>query len=243
MDRTSRIGVFVCLALLVYIWLFLGPTPPKVPPAAVHPASALATPASASPSLATSTTPAPASSAPAPEQVTFLENDQIKATFTSRGAAIKEVELKNHLEGEHENVVLNEQSHSNILQPGGWPGADTVAFAVQQSPGTLVYTGTLPDGIVWVRTYTLGKDYAMNVQDTLSNSSAMDIALPPYNLSVGRAEPLRNATSVSKYLRNSNLMYVGCGWLTAKSFHLTTINNFNPSYIPLIGIKTGNERD
>jgi YidC/Oxa1 family membrane protein insertase len=244
MDRTSRIGVFVCLALLVYIWLFLGPTPPKVRPVPLHPAPALTTPATAtSPTTASALTPAAAPSAQLPEQVTILENDQIKATFTSRGAAVKEVELKNHLEGEHEQVVLNEQAHSNILQLGGWPGADSVSFAVQQSPGALVYTGTLPDGLVWVRTYTMGKDYALSVQDTLSNSGAADIALPGYNLSVGRAEPLRNATSVSKYLRNSNLMYVGCGWFTNKSFHLTTINNFNPSYIPLVGIKTGNERD
>jgi YidC/Oxa1 family membrane protein insertase len=224
MDRTSRIGVAVCLALLLFIWIKTAPPPvkPKNVPMPTAPAVTSA-PGAISPAMASvppATAPPPTPSAP--EQISTLENDAIKVTFTSIGAAIKTVELKQHKEGDKSNVVLNEQSHANILQLTGW-GVDNASFQAQPGPGSLAYTTDLPNGLKWTRTYTLGKDYVLNVVDTLGNPSGAPVTLPSYGLSVGRAEPLRVS---GRYQRNSNL-YLGCGWLTSK-FHLTTLGNFNP---------------
>jgi YidC/Oxa1 family membrane protein insertase len=219
MDRTSRIGVFVCFALLIYLFFYSTPTPPRPRPV-TPPPSTLATGTEA-PSL----TNPPASATPTPvnEQLAFLENDDVKVTFTSLSAAIKEVELKTQKEDKTGKIVLNEAAHSNILQVSGWSAA-ALNFQATQSPGSLVYTATLPDGVKWVRTYTLGKDYALTVSDTLANPGAEEVTLPAYGLSVGRAEPLRVG---GHYQQNSN-MYLGAGWLGTK-FHLVTISNFNPS--------------
>ncbi len=224
MDRISRIGVFVCIALLAYLFFYGTPPAPKVRP--LPPVSpALNTPATSTPA-APSVASTPAETAPAPvnEQLSFLENDTLKVTFTSLSAAIKEVELKKHKEDKTGNVVLNEQAHSNILQVSGWPDAATINFQLKQTPDTLVYTGTMENGVKWERIYTLGKDYTLTVKDSLTNPGTADVMLPAYGLSVGRAEPLRVA---GHYQQNSN-MYLGSGWLTSK-FHLTTISDFNPS--------------
>jgi YidC/Oxa1 family membrane protein insertase len=112
-------------------------------------------------------------------------------------------------------------------------------FTSRPEPNGLAYTAVLPNGLTWVREYTLGGDYAITVKDTLANPGAAEAVLPAYGLSVGRAEPLRVA---GRYQSTAN-SYLGCGWLTSKSFHLTTINDFNPGFIPIIGIKTHEERD
>jgi YidC/Oxa1 family membrane protein insertase len=238
MDRTSRIGVFVCLVILVYLWWTIPPLPkPRPVPATSH--ALTTTTASATPAAmvapGSAQSPAPA----APEQLAFLENDTIKVTFTSLGAAIKEVELKKHKEDRGSNVVLNENSQSNILQLSGWPGAETTGFQVQQTPTTLDYSATLPTGVKWERTYSLGKAYALEVHDTLSNPGTADVTLPAFGLSVGRAEPLL----VQGHFQQASNMYLGIGWLTPDHFHLTTVNDFTPGYIPFVGIKTRNEKD
>jgi YidC/Oxa1 family membrane protein insertase len=159
--------------------------------------------------------------------------------MTSRGAAIKQVELKKHKEDKTSNVILNEQAHSNILELSGWPGVDALNFQSRPVANGLAYTAVLPGGLTWVREYTLGKDYAITVKDTVANPGTTEVVLPGFGLSVGRAEPLR-ATSRSQSLANS---YLGCGWLTSKNYHITTINDFNPGYVPIIGIQTRHERD
>ena len=239
MDRTSRIGVAVCLAILVYLFFFAAPPPlkPRPAPATTSPALTATTPGSPTtqPAIAT---PSKLPPAPTTQQLAFLENDNIRATFTSLGAAIKQVTLKKHKEDGGGNVVLNEQSHTNVMQLTGWPGADALNFQVQQTPQSLVYTTTLANGVNWERIYTLGKDYALTVKDTLTNPGAAEVILPSYGLSVGRAEPLR----VGGHYQQASNMYMGCGWLTSGKFRLTTVNDFNPGFIPLVGIKTMKER-
>jgi YidC/Oxa1 family membrane protein insertase len=241
MDRVSRIGVVVCFGILLYLWFFTMPPAPKPRPVAtVPPGTALTTPAGAGgPTQAVANTLAKTAPAPAAEQLAFLENDDLRVTLTSLGAAVKGVALKKHKEDKGGNVVLNEQSHSNILQLTGWPGADTASFLFRQTPQNLVYTVTLPNGATWERSYTLGKDYALTVKDTLGNPGTADLALPSYGLSVGRAEPLR----VGGHYQQASNMYLGCGWLTATKFHLTTINDFTPGFIPFVGIKTRDGKD
>jgi len=269
MDRTSRIGLAVCLGLIIFV-LFSTPPPKTLPTAAT--ASVTASPASpaVASTLAVNPASAPKPSVPVVEQLSVLENDALKVTFTSYGAAIKKIELKQHQEDKTGNVVLNEESHENVMQLSGWPGADAVSFQLKENqPNGLVYSGELSDGVKWERTYTLGQAqdletgmgaklktlfqwlskklgredkakplvYTLNVQDTLTNAGATDVTLPAYSLSVGRAEPLR----VNGHYQPGPYMYPGSGWLADK-FHLITVNDFNPGFIPFIGIKTRDEK-
>jgi YidC/Oxa1 family membrane protein insertase len=245
MDRTSRNGVFVCILLLAYLWWF---SLPKTKPAVAAPlppvaASTVTGSAPASVTSALDKMPAPtggtASAPSAPAQIGFLHDDVIRATLTSHGAAIQEVELLTHKEDKTGNVVLNERSHSDILQLSGWPGADGLDFKPQQTTDGYVYTATLPDGVTWQRTYILDKGYDISVKDVLTNPGATEIVLPSYGLSVGRAEPLR----VGGHYQATANYYLGCGWLTSKAYHLTTIGEFNPGFVPIVGIKTHDAKD
>jgi YidC/Oxa1 family membrane protein insertase len=280
MDRTSKIGLFICLVLLIGLE-FLFPNPPAKPKPAVAVSTSPSTvaPGTAAPVMAEAANPPnlpPAPAAPVVEKLSVVENDAIKVTFTTIGAAIKEVELKLHKADNGGNIVLNEQSRANILALSGWPGADTANFQEENIPNGVSYSCDLPDGVKWVRTYTLGKYqekdegmtgylrvlfhkiarhlgqpetkplvYTLDVNDTLTNTGTADVTLPAYTLSVGRAEPIYDPITEWSKARTAsrfNLQYLGSGWLAGK-FHLTTISDFNPSSIPLIGIKTRDGKD
>ena len=246
MDRTGRIVVIFCMlamGALVYFYpatIFNPPLPARPATATSTPSSLISAAANGSTTTqAINSTLAQTPSAPVIEQLTLLENDSVRVTFTSHGASIKEVELKKHKQDQTGNVVLNEQSHENIMDLSGWPGADTSGFQVKEvPPNGVIYSSNLPDGVKWERAYTLGKDYALEVKDSLTNTGATEVTLPAYNLSVGRAEPLR----VGGHYQAASNMYLGSGWL-ANKFHLTTVNDFNPGFVPLIGIKTRDGKD
>jgi len=276
MDRTSRIGVFICIFLLVGLEIAMEkyyPTPPPKPKPAVTAPATSASPAkitapttqAPSPTAINTTETAPVPSVP--EVTTVIENPAIKVTLTSKGAAIEDIELKQHQDGEG-HVTLNAQAHSNVLALDGWPGV--ADFQVKQSsPDGVVYTALLPGGVKWERSYAFGPNretdtgmsgflrklshkigrlmgepetapmiYTLDVQDSLTNSGATDVTLPAYSLSVGRAEPLL----VRKHYQAISDQYLGSGWFTEK-FYLTTVGNFNPGYIPFIGIKTHDGKD
>jgi YidC/Oxa1 family membrane protein insertase len=286
MDRTSWIGITVCLILFVTLQVVVDKYyPPPIPKPHVATGTAATTPPSAAsmtaqpsanPAVPTSPTGTAEVAAPITETFTVLENDAMKVTFTSKGAAITEIDLKQHKAENGGDVILNEQSRSNVLDLSGWQGADTVSFQAQNSADSITYSGALPNGVQWQRTYSFGKEvetdtgitgylrvlshqiahrlgqpetkplvYTLDVSDTLTNLGATDVTLPSYSLSVGRAEPLYNPITEWSKTRSSawsNNQYLGSGWLAAR-FHLTTINDFNPGFIPLIGIKTHDGKD
>jgi YidC/Oxa1 family membrane protein insertase len=243
MDRKGVIGVVACIVLYFVLQLvFSRLLPPVQHPAAGPGASAsltnapgttTASPVStplvsadtspgATPAISGEATLAPRSPS-LPEQINVLENEDSKITFTSRGAAIKTIDLKKHREGDRD-VILNDQSRSNVMAVTGWPGADSIPFAVQSSPTSLTYTGTLPGGVTWTRTYTLGTGYILTAQDTLANAGAAPATLPAYSISVGRAKPLL----VHGHYQPISNQYTGAGWLTTDKFHLALVSGFNP---------------
>ncbi|MGA9700531.1 YidC/Oxa1 family insertase periplasmic-domain containing protein, partial [Pseudomonas sp.] len=66
---------------------------------------------------------------------------------------------KKHKADNGGNIVLNEQSHSNVLALSGWPGADTANFQVEENlPNGVRFSCALPGGVKWERTYTFGKE-------------------------------------------------------------------------------------
>ena len=116
---------------------------------------------------------------PVAEKLTVVENDAMKVTFTSVGAAITEIELKQQKADNGGNIMLNEQSHTNVLALNGWPGADTASFTAQENPGQgVTYTAELPNGLKWQRTYAFRQE-----QPTNSGMSG----LPAPCLPLGRA--------------------------------------------------------
>ncbi len=262
MDRTSRIGLGVCLVLLIVGQLTLDklypPAPPKPKPAlaATDPGATVPVPATPNMTSAMSTptkTSAPGAPTAAPvAKFTDLENDAMKVTFTSVGAAITEIVLKRHKADNGGNVVLNEQSHSNILELGGWPGADTVSFESQQIPNGLIFSTTLPDGLKWQRTYTFGK----NLESDTGLGGFIRVTSRKVAQYFGQpvAKPLIYTLDVSDMLTNMSAADVtlpgyslsvgraeplivqghyqpgpynfpGFGWLTS-TFHQSTVSDF-----------------
>src|SRR5450631_2941464 len=141
MDRTSRIGLFVCLALLIGLEFTVDKfyPMPKAKPHAASTATVAATPANSPQITSAPGTPA-AAPAPVPaallaEKFTVVANDAMKVTFTSLGAAITEIELKQQRADNGGNILLNEEAHSNILALKGWPGVETANFQVQENAG------------------------------------------------------------------------------------------------------------
>ena len=168
MDRTSRIGLAACLILFLvfsYVENKYYPlpktlpkrpvastnAPPENPPSLTAQQPGAASPANASASAAT--TP------PVQETISTLENDAVKITFTSVGAAIKHVELKLQKADNGGNIILNQEARSNVMTLGGWPGADTASFAAQVDAGnSITFTTTLPNGLQWQRKYAFGQE-------------------------------------------------------------------------------------
>ena len=123
MDRTSRIGLFLTLALFIgfdfAINKFYPAPPPKPHPVATATASPGAvTIAPATAEMTSATGPsatALATATPIAGTLTVLKNDAMKVTFTSAGAAITEIELTQQKADNGGNIILNEQARSNIL--------------------------------------------------------------------------------------------------------------------------------
>jgi YidC/Oxa1 family membrane protein insertase len=239
MDRKGVIGVVACIVLYFVLQLVITRMfPPVHRPLPVPGATSAMTNAASdsgpTPTLSSDNASTPLAStsgetkltpqtAGLPEKINTLENDDVKITFTSRGAAIKWIDLKQHREGDRD-VILNDQSRNNVMAVTGWPGAESTAFAVQSSPGALTYTGTLTGGVTWTRSYKLGTGYLLTAQDTLANSGTAAATLPAYTISVGRAKPLR----VHGHYQPISNQYTGAGWLTTEKFHLTPVSAFNP---------------
>lgn len=288
MDRTSRIGIGICLVFLIGFQFLLErmyptqPAKPKPPVAAVAPATNSTQPIPPQPGIssAKSTTPPKASEVVATPttlaKFTNIENDAMKLTFSSLGAGITEIVLKEHTADNGGNIVLNEQSTSHVMDLAGWPDADKAIFVAETVDNGISFSTTLPNGLKWARTYTFGKNrddesgmsgwlraffhkiavklgqpdakppvYTIDLVDAVTNPGTTDVTLPAYSLSIGRAVPIYDP--ITKWqktvtLSSWNSQYLGSGWLASK-FHLTTVNDFNPGTIPLVGIQTSAPRD
>ncbi|HUB66313.1 MAG TPA: membrane protein insertase YidC [Candidatus Methylacidiphilales bacterium] len=241
MDRISIIGLVLCLVLYFAFQAYVNKTYPEPKPhSAASAPSAVATsapngtPSTTAPNSARVPVPTPA----IPEQISYLENNAIKVRLTSHGAAIEEIELKQHKSGLNGNIILNQQAHSNVLALAGWNGAGDASFQVtEKPPGSVIYSTDLPNGLKWQRAYVLGADYAFSVADNFTNPATADVTLPTYSLSVGRAEPLHDTRS-----SYSNMQFLGAGFF-GHEFHLVNVGYFNPGFIPLIGIMTHEGKD
>ena len=87
MDRTSRIGLGICLAIFIAVEIFSPPAPykPKPAAAATTTSSVAAAPAPQMTAAPANPSAAPARSVPVVVKFTVVENDAMKVVFRSEG--------------------------------------------------------------------------------------------------------------------------------------------------------------
>ncbi len=214
MDRTSWIGVSVC-AILFAVWMWYTTTVyPKNHPAIHPPITNSSTPSpTTDPSRISSLTPGkPSDLKPspvaAPEQTTFLENEFLKVTFTSRGGAVKQVELLKHLgKSKSENVLLHQHAVLPFLARQGWTESSE-NYTLDKQGDRIVAKSILPNGLVIERIYTLKNQYQIELQETFRNPNVQPISLPQFTLSIGSGEPVH---------LHDQPTYLKSGWLAKET--------------------------
>jgi len=238
-NRNDWFAVGACL-LLAIGWSFYAqhrwPTKPYVPPA--HVAAVVA------PVPVPTLSAAPASAAPAtpaaPEERPILENDQIRVTFTSHGAGIVQVELKQHAVVKGGTpVILNSGAAFDQAPPlpifavSGWEGTPDAAYQIDKSAAaaanSVTFTRVLADGVKIERTYTLDAGYHILLAQRLTNGGTQAAVLPAYQLEIGTAQALYPGDQPT---------YVAANWATPEGGFgrvLATDFAFSKGFLGLFG--------
>ncbi len=212
MDRKGIAILVVAFALMVAWFPLLNrlyPTKPPVPgatnqvagistnPAAAAINGAAALPATMAASLSTNLPPT--LSATSPEQTLVLENEKIRAVFTSHGGGLKYVELKDYpariaKKKDGETVELASLNKRAFLP--AFTYANTPALT---GDGEFVLTKTatgvravkdLPGGIRVVKDFAVSTNYILNAAVRIENTGAQTVALPVQELVVGTGAPM-----------------------------------------------------
>jgi len=253
MDKTSWIAAGLCMLLLVLypkiVSHFYPPDPnaakkksEKTAHTAATPTNApvsAATPVSA-PQLTAKESLAPgAVSRTTPEQTAVLENKAIRVVFTTWGGGVKDIELKEHEVEPQEKVFLNRGSPDAVFALRGWtaPGEDLAWTIEKADPQEVVLVAPAhPDGSVVVRrTFRLGGDYLLTVDQQVENKGGAPFALPAYALAGGVGSPI--------HLRQYEQPYVGTGWFTTDLSYTThKLPEFLPSHFLFLFPQQGKEK-
>jgi len=252
MDRTGWIVVVTCFVLLLgYPVIMQKFYPPVIQPTGTAPGQTSATPLQPSKIVPTSPgTPAPASTRKppvltatltqeatlAPEENPVLENSFVKIEFSSHGGGVKKIYLKNHLADATHPVALNRGSKEVIFNLQGWFAEDVVGYKVlSATPTEVVFVRDLKAGAKLLRTFTLGNEYEMAVQQTLDGSKLTEtLALPDYHLHLGLA--------ASVHLLPADRTYVKVAWLDLKGNYTSNILSSFDGF-SLMGIHFSSPKD
>lgn len=204
MDRTSWIGVLVCLVLLFgWGWWNAKETAKRMEEARKNPppAETVATEEATTEKPATSEKNAPETpdSEPAIEEKEhILETEFATFHLTNKGAGIRIVELRKHqkeLEGEVPIAINETARHAVGTLSRGAGEFDTTTWAVKSaSASEVVFETTGPDGFVYTKTFRLpgeGADpYEIALDLTIRNGSNTPLAFENRYLYSGSAAPL-----------------------------------------------------
>ena len=180
MDRTGKIIVGICFALLIG-WFVIAPRylAPK-------PGAAIGTNAHAGPLAAPSTAAAvaPGDAQPvateasrtrptSPEKTQVLENESVRIHFTSHGGGVKRIELKEHLEsiacGPHKRFAgtnaasLNNQAPTPAFSLGGGLDGDG-DYALTLNGSTVRAEKLAPSGIRIVKEFSLQTNHQFSAK-------------------------------------------------------------------------------
>lgn len=237
MDRTSWIGVIVCLTLLFgWGWWnakeaarIAAERPARV--AEVPPGADPAAPAGGETSSADPKSPggavvaAQGPGAPALEK-TILENDYIRLNLTNQGAGIQTAEMKKHRRHLNEEplIAINENSRNGVgnLSPG--PGQfDTANWTVvSKTAVSVAYETTTPEGIQFTKTYSLPEEgfdpHEIKVELVATNRSAIPFDPGTRFIYAGSAAPLH---------LNEWSIQIGSYWMDKDGdFEYKTVDHF-----------------
>jgi YidC/Oxa1 family membrane protein insertase len=173
MDRKTILIVLACMLVLIGSqWVInrVYPPTPKKP----KPAPALAAtnaPEAAATNVVAATKSAPATAPPpqpeqAPEQIVTLSNEFVRVEFTSRGGAIKTVELLRHKANGHGSAMLR----GPALSSDGVPGAEIYnSFVLDQKDAKTIVMRAA--GVT--KTVTLGQGYLLEGNIEIAKASGI----------------------------------------------------------------------
>jgi len=237
MDRTSWIGVLVCLTLLFGWGWWNAKEAARIaaerPPAVADTADA-STPAAAAAASAAAAAATPLESAPAPQaadaptlEKSVLENDYIRLHLTNQGASIQTAEMKKHprhLGDESEVITINENGVHGVGALSPAPKEfDTVNWAVvSKTAAAVAYEKTSPEGFTLRKTISLpgeGADpYEVRVELATTNPTAAPLSPGTRYLYAGSAAPLH---------LNEWSIQIGSYWMDKDGdFEYKTVDHF-----------------
>lgn len=257
MDRTSWIGVLVCLALL-FVWGWWNtkeaarlaaeekaraakaPAPAEATTAGEAAAASAGSVSAPAPAAGSSDSAADASSvAPAPVE-SFLENDFVRLHLTNRGAGIARAEMKKHprLLGGADFISINENAAHPVGALSSGPKQIDAAPWTLASAGEseVVYETKSPDGLRWRKTIRLPAEAADPHEVVLlleaTNEGAAAVGLGDRFLYAGSAAPLH---------LNEWSMQIGSFWMDKDgALEYKTVDHFGGRKV--LGLFGGSEK-
>lgn len=178
----------------------------------VEPAQEAAAPAAAETKVAepviaeaqavTSAAPTVVEEEAVPEKTAVLENEQLKVTLSSRGAAVVSAELKNYrtsLDIASPPVVLD-FSDARALAYSDLSGVSAGNdFAMEVSPDgkSVRFDRAAASGLRLRRTISLADGYVLKVTDELTNESERALSAPLYSIQLGPMRTLKGETPIA----------------------------------------------
>lgn len=238
MDRTSWLGVIVCVTLLfVWGWWNAKETARQLaeqaeaarnapPVEQVEPGSE-----KTDSGKKTETTPAGTSaaevdpSAVAPEEVT-LSNEVVTYHLTNKGASIQTVELKEHnrhLDPADGKITINRTSKNGIgaLSPAPGQFDQSIWTVVSKDASQVTFATDTPDKLHIEKTYRLAADgtdpYEILLEISIRNDTGTPIQTGKRFLYAGAAGPLH---------LNEWSMQIGFYWMDGTEFESKNVDHF-----------------
>ncbi len=212
MDRKGIAILVVAFALMVAWFPLLNrlyPTRPPVPGAtnqvagmATNPAAAAATGTAAVPSTMAASLPTnvpPTLSATSPEQTLVLENEKLRAVFTSHGGGLKYVELKDYparIAKNKDGAIVELASLNKRAFLPAFSHANTPAltgdgeFVLSKTAMGVRAVKDLPGGIRVVKDFAVSTNYILNAAVRIENTGGQAVAVPVQELVVGTGAPM-----------------------------------------------------
>ena len=229
MDRKGIIGITIPALVLMVWWYFNTKEVSKQTAlraqqqaiAAEEAAKTADAQKAATPNAATPGAPgAPATAAPGepaiPEQLDTLDTPSVDYTFTTRGAGIAKVLLKNHEAERGTRMTLNEFGTLPIAAVTELPGELANApfhSALDQADGAITFEGEDTRQLHLTKSFTvpkstdIDKDYIVTMRLEIENRSKEPVTLPTYFVYTGAAAPVHQRDRID---------YTGFKWPGAK---------------------------
>jgi YidC/Oxa1 family membrane protein insertase len=129
-----------------------------------------------------------------PEKTAVLENEKLKVTVSSRGAAIASAELKSYrtsLNPASQPVVLDFDAARALAYSGidGISANIDFEMAASADGQSVRFERKAASGLKLCRTISLADGYVLRVTDELTNETAQAISVPAHSIQIG---PMRN---------------------------------------------------